>query len=172
MRAPFGNAVVSCKHKTLEIICSAVITDSRFYLSVFINMSEKEEKEAPPVGEGEAGTDAKEEASEEESKDSDERQQDFGPDYSYDPGGTLIYTNPESKQQFVLNEAKTDWVPKDGSRGGATEKDKYDGEMPRICCVPECRTGYKGEQPVQGVSLHSFPNDEARFQQWPWLPLT
>ena len=90
-------------------------------------MSEKEEKEAPPVGEGEAGTDAKEEASEEESKDSDERQQDFGPDYSYDPGGTLIYTNPESKQQFVLNEAKTDWVPRDGSGGGgAADKDKYD----------------------------------------------
>ena len=85
------------------------------------------------MGEGETGTDAKEEGSREESKDSDERQQDFGPDYSYDPGGTLIYTNPESKQQFVLNEAKTDWVPKDGSGGGvgaAAEKDKYafDGE--------------------------------------------
>ena len=92
-------------------------------------MSEEKEKEdRQTVDEEESKSDAKEEALE-KSKDSDEKQ-DFGPDYSYDPSGTLIYTNPESKQQFVLNEAKTDWVPRDGSGGGggggAAEKDKYD----------------------------------------------
>ena len=41
---------------------------------------------------------------------------------------------------------------------------KHGAIMGRTCCVPGCRTGYSG--PVEGVSLHSFPKDEHRLQQW------
>ena len=94
-------------------------------------MSEKEDKESPVTGEDEKKGDVKK-AGSGELQGTGEKQ-DFGPDYSYDSSGTLIYTNPDSKQQFVLNEAKTDWVPKDGSAAAPAEaastgdeKDKYD----------------------------------------------
>ena len=94
-------------------------------------MSEYEENKALLEGESEVKTDAKREASGEAKV--NEEKQDYGPDYSYDPSGTLIYTNPESKQQFVLNEAKTDWVPKDGTgesamATGDEKKYDFDGE--------------------------------------------
>ena len=94
-------------------------------------MSEKEDKESPVTGEDEKKGYVKKAGSGELQGNGEK--QDFGPDYSYDSSGTLIYTNPESKQQFVLNEAKTDWVPKDGSAAAPAEaasirdeKDKYD----------------------------------------------
>ena len=52
---------------------------------------------------------------------------DLGPDYSRDPNdNSIIYTDPESKIQYVLNSEKTDWVLKDKSE--STENDyEFDG---------------------------------------------
>ena len=37
----------------------------------------------------------------------------LGPDYRRDPvDGGLVYVDPTTKQEFVLNADKTDWVPK------------------------------------------------------------
>ena len=41
--------------------------------------------------------------------------------YHYlDDGVTLVYTDPVSKQQYVLNEDKSDWIPREQKSKGKT----------------------------------------------------
>ena len=39
-------------------------------------------------------------------------------------------------------------------------------KMGRTCCVPGCHTGYQGRPKDPSISLHRFPKDETRHQQW------
>ena len=92
-------------------------------------MSDKEEKGGEDGKSATASTEVTEEPKKKVAEEEEEKKQDFGPDYSYDASGTLVYTNPESKQQFVLNEAKTDWLPKGDAKDDAKEnKYDFDGE--------------------------------------------
>ena len=58
----------------------------------------------------------------------DKELNDLGPDYSKDPkNNQLIYTDPESKVQYVLNSNKTDWVLKDKSDNNEENQYDFDG---------------------------------------------
>ena len=57
----------------------------------------------------------------------DKELNELGQDYSRDPyDNNLIYTDPESKTQYVLNSDKTDWVLKDKSNNTESQYD-FDG---------------------------------------------
>ena len=48
--------------------------------------------------------------------DKDEEIARLGPNYRRDPATNgLVYVDPQTKQEFVLNDDKTDWVPKSSS---------------------------------------------------------
>jgi hypothetical protein len=38
--------------------------------------------------------------------------------------------------------------------------------MTRTCCSPGCKTGYKSAPKDKDVSLHVFPKDKSRLQEW------
>ena len=57
----------------------------------------------------------------------DKELNELGQDYSRDPyDNSLIYTDPQSKIQYVLNSDKTDWVLKDKSNNTESQYD-FDG---------------------------------------------
>ena len=40
------------------------------------------------------------------------------------------------------------------------------GDMPKKCAAIGCRTGYRGEEKEEGVSLHKIPEDEELAREW------
>ncbi len=52
--------------------------------------------------------------------------------YRYDDKGELIYTDPNTKQEFVLNKDKSEWIPKEKKESDEKEKEyEFDGKTYR-----------------------------------------
>ena len=75
-----------------------------------------------------AHDDVEKDTNKDESKEDEKKEQDLGPDYSYDSNGVLVYTDPESKREFVLNADKTDWVAKDEAEQQQQPNYDFDGK--------------------------------------------
>ncbi len=53
------------------------------------------------------------------------------PYYRYDDQGVLIYTDPNTKKEFVLNRQQTEWISKEAEDNGDPSQYDFDGETYR-----------------------------------------
>ena len=92
------------------------------------------------------------------------------PNYSYDSEGVLVYTDPTSKQEYILNADKSDWIPKpakadnnydfDGTTYSYTDKTSGDFFKWDLEAKEWVKADKKGEKKADGDKSESDEESE------------
>jgi HIV Tat-specific factor 1 len=78
-----------------------------------------------------------------EGEEADKELKELGPNYSRDPeNNSLVYTDPDSKKQYILNPSKTDWILKTESDN---VENQYDFDGTTYCHTNSDGVRYKWE---------------------------